>query len=82
MTASLCVDGRPMFVPEGMTLSAVLVRAGVRAVGVNAVSGEPRGPFCGMGVCFECEVTVDDRIVRACLTPATDGMVVETGVSR
>jgi predicted molibdopterin-dependent oxidoreductase YjgC len=71
-----------MSVPDGMTLSAVLVGAGVRAVGVNAVSGEPRGPFCGMGVCFECEVTVDERIVRACLTPVTDGMVVATGVSR
>jgi predicted molibdopterin-dependent oxidoreductase YjgC len=71
-----------MSVPDGMMLTAVLVRAGVRAVAVNPVSGEPRGPFCGMGVCFECEVTVDERVVRACLTPATDGMVVTTEVSR
>jgi aerobic-type carbon monoxide dehydrogenase small subunit (CoxS/CutS family) len=31
-----------------------------------------------MGVCFECEVLVDGHWVRACLTPATDGMAIET----
>jgi predicted molibdopterin-dependent oxidoreductase YjgC len=82
VTSALHVDGHRVSVPDGMTLSAVLIRAGVRAVGVNAISGEPRGPFCGMGVCFECEVTVDNRVVRACLTPAADGMVVKTEASR
>jgi D-hydroxyproline dehydrogenase subunit gamma len=82
VTASLTVDGRAVSVPDGMTLTAALLRAEVRAVGVNVVSGEPRGPFCGMGVCFECEITVDGRMVRACLTPAADGMVVHTRSGR
>jgi len=77
MTVSLRVDDRPFRVPDGMTLTAALVQAGVRAVSVNPVSGAPRGPFCGMGVCFECEVLVDGHWVRACLTPATDGMAIE-----
>ncbi|WP_440534669.1 (2Fe-2S)-binding protein [Variovorax sp. YR566] len=39
----------------------------------------PRGLFCGMGVCFECLVTVDGRAAtRACLTPAREGMRIET----
>jgi aerobic-type carbon monoxide dehydrogenase small subunit (CoxS/CutS family) len=41
--------------------------------------GAPRGLFCGMGVCFDCLVTVDGvENVRACLTPVTEGMVIAT----
>jgi hypothetical protein len=41
----------------------------------------PRGLFCGMGVCFDCLVTVDGRSgVRACITAASEGMTVETGL--
>ena len=25
----------------------------------RSVSGEPRGPLCGMGICFECRVAID-----------------------
>jgi D-hydroxyproline dehydrogenase subunit gamma len=82
MTVSVRVDDRQFRVPDGMTLTAVLLQAGVRAVGVNPVSGAPRGPFCGMGICFECEVLVDGHVVRACLTPATDGMVIEAATTR
>jgi D-hydroxyproline dehydrogenase subunit gamma len=78
MKVSITVDGSAVSVPDGMTLTAALLWAGVRAVGVNAVNGEPRGAFCGMGVCFECEITVNGRTVRACLTPAADGMAVHT----
>jgi D-hydroxyproline dehydrogenase subunit gamma len=82
VTARLWVDGRDVSVPDGITLTAALVRAGVRAVSANPVSGQPRGPFCGMGICFECEVAVDGRTARACLTPAVEGMVVQTGLAR
>ena len=78
MSVTVQVDDREVHVPDGMTLTAALVQAGVRAVGVNPVSGAARGPFCGMGICFECEVLVDGRLVRACLTPAADGMAIET----
>jgi aerobic-type carbon monoxide dehydrogenase small subunit (CoxS/CutS family) len=41
--------------------------------------GHPRGMYCGMGVCYECLVTVDDvSNVRACMTTARDGMIVST----
>ena len=74
----LRLDGTAVQVPEGMTLAAAIMRTGRRAVSANPVSGQPRGPFCGMGICFECEVLVDGFIARACLTPAADGMVVDT----
>ncbi len=45
----------------------------------QARSGAPRGPFCGMGVCFDCLVTVDGRpSQRACLTKVEAGMDVRS----
>ena len=79
MTVSLRVDDRQFRVPDGMTLTAALVQAGVRAVSVNPVSGAPRGPFCGMGICFECRVIVDGRPhVRSCQVVCRAGMEVRT----
>ncbi|MEU4834646.1 (2Fe-2S)-binding protein [Streptosporangium sp. NPDC023615] len=75
----IIVDGDPVRAVDGISLAAVLVgerRWGLRR---NPVGGDPRGPFCGMGVCFECEVTVDGRPwVRACITKIYAGMRVET----
>ena len=72
------VDGHDVTAYEGMTLTAALLQHGDRALRRNAVGGDLRGPFCGMGICFECEVTVDGLTVRACLTPVRAGMDVRT----
>lgn len=73
----LHVNGRPIRVPEGVSLAAVLAHAGVAAR--RSVRGEPRAPLCGMGVCFECRVRVDGQAhVRACITTVREGMEVET----
>lgn len=61
---------------EGETLATALLAAGIDDFGITR-EGTPRAPLCNMGTCFECVVTVDGRpLVRACLTPATDGMAV------
>jgi D-hydroxyproline dehydrogenase subunit gamma len=45
----------------------------------TSVQGEPRGPLCGMGVCFECCVTINGIArCRSCLTLCEDGMEVRT----
>ncbi len=47
----------------------------------STTTGEPRGLFCGMGVCYECVVVVDGvPQTRACMTWVRDGMVVQTQV--
>jgi sarcosine oxidase subunit alpha len=77
-TVRLVVDGRPLEAEAGTTLLAALWNAGLRALRTS-VSGEPRGPLCGMGTCFECRVAVDGVAhVRACLTPVREGMRVAT----
>jgi sarcosine oxidase subunit alpha len=60
-----------------------MVAAAVLAAGVNtfrrSVSGEARGPLCGMGICFECRVNVNGVAhVRSCQTLCENGMDVRT----
>jgi sarcosine oxidase subunit alpha len=71
------VNGAPLGVPGGSSLAAALLNAGFTAFRMS-VHGEPRGPVCGMGTCFECRVTIDGAPGRrACLEPVREGMAVE-----
>jgi len=75
----LTFDGDEVLCVEGQTLAAAFLATGRRAWRFTSRRGEPRGVFCGMGICFDCLVEVDGRPnVRACLTPAAEGMRVET----
>jgi sarcosine oxidase subunit alpha len=68
------VDGRSVLVDEGTTVAAALLTLGTDRFR-RSVSGEPRGPLCGMGVCFECRATVDGVAHRRlCLEPCRPGM--------
>src|SRR5882672_12626237 len=71
-------DGSELLALPGETIAAALAAAGITAVR-TARSGAPRGPFCGMGVCFDCLVTVDGRPnQRSCLTKVEAGMDVRS----
>ena len=72
------VDGTPVPAAAGDTVAAALLAAGWRVTRSTAVSGAPRGPYCMMGACFECQVEIDGATAQACMTPATDGLVVRT----
>ncbi|GLW67408.1 proline dehydrogenase [Actinomadura rubrobrunea] len=74
----ITVDGEPLTGVAGQTIAGVLLAAGRRAWR-RGPSGAPRGVFCGIGVCFDCVVTVNgERDVRACRRRARDGDVVAT----
>ncbi|MFB9840468.1 (2Fe-2S)-binding protein [Actinoallomurus acaciae] len=74
----ITIDGEPLTGRDGQTIAGILIAAGRRSWR-RAPSGAPRGVFCGIGVCFDCLVTVDDvPDVRACLRRARDGDVVTT----
>lgn len=78
----LTLDGRPLTARPGQSVAAALTDAGVRSWRTTRHAGRPRGLFCGIGVCFDCLITVDGRPdQRACLTPAVPGMRLETGLS-
>jgi NADPH-dependent 2,4-dienoyl-CoA reductase/sulfur reductase-like enzyme len=72
------VDGKLDHVEAGLTVAAALFRQGVTSLR-RSVSGEPRGPLCAMGICYECRVTIDGvEHRRACLEPCRDGMEIMT----
>ncbi|GAA0703850.1 MULTISPECIES: (2Fe-2S)-binding protein [Streptomyces] len=72
-------DGRAVEALPGRTVAAVLWAAGVTSWRTTRDGGRPRGVFCGIGVCFDCLVTVNGRpSQRACLVPARPGDVIRT----
>jgi D-hydroxyproline dehydrogenase subunit gamma len=74
----LVVNGRTVTVSEGTTVAAAVLGTGVTTFR-RSVRGEPRGPLCGMGICFECRVTIDGVAhSRSCMMLCRDGMVVRT----
>jgi D-hydroxyproline dehydrogenase subunit gamma len=75
---NVMVDGVPVAVPAGAMVSTAVAMAGVSGYR-RSVSGEPRGPLCGMGICFECRVTIDGRAhCRSCQVVCQPGMEVRT----
>jgi sarcosine oxidase subunit alpha len=51
------VNGASVSVPAGATVAVAMVIAGQPCR--SSVTGEPRGPLCGMGICFECRAVVN-----------------------
>lgn len=73
----LYVNGERIEVPTGASVATAIAQASV--IFRRSVTGQPRAPLCGMGVCFECRVTIDGVAhVRSCMTPVRDGMQVQT----
>ena len=71
---TVSLDGRPVTAYLGETVATVLLAEGFAATRTT-VGGSPRGVYCGMGVCFDCLVVVDDvPNTRACMTWVRDGM--------
>lgn len=72
-------DGRTLSVPEGVSLAAALLASGVSSTRTTPVSGQPRAPYCLMGVCFECLVEIDGVAnCQACMVTVRAGMSVRS----
>ena len=77
---TILVDGIAAQAQEGDSVAAALLAAGHLACRTTPVSGAPRAPYCLMGVCFDCLVTIDGVAnCQACLIPVREGMRIETG---
>ena len=62
---------------EGESIASALLASGEHVFRVSHQSGSNRGPYCMMGVCFECLVEIDGSPNRqACMTIVSDGMKV------
>ena len=80
---TIIVDGKKIEAYKGETVLAALIASGYKTLKANPVSHKPRGAFCGMGICFECTMTIDGiPNTRACMTEVQEGMAVETNDKR
>ncbi len=75
----LSVDGRDVDAREGDTVAAAMLAAGFTSCRATPATGAPRAPFCMMGACFDCLVTIDGVGNRqGCMVTVRDGMAVAT----
>lgn len=71
-------EDKEIMAPRGQTVASVLLAEGVTSCRETPVSAEPRGPFCMMGICFDCLVVIDGEAnQQACMTHVREGMSIE-----
>ena len=69
------IDGLGVEARPGETVAAAMLAAGLTWFRTTPVSGRQRGPWCLMGVCFDCLVEIQGLGPRqACQTVVRDGM--------
>lgn len=76
---SVTLDGRPIEAREGESVAAAMLASGADLCRTTPVKSAPRLPYCMMGACFDCLVTIDGVGNRqGCLVMVRDGMAIET----
>lgn len=74
-TLTVDIEGEPVCVPAGASVAAAVLSHGLIPTRSTPVSGQPRAPFCMMGVCFDCLMEIDGRPNRqACMVQVEEGM--------
>ncbi len=81
MSGSFAFDGRSIPFEDGDTVASALLRAEIVAFR-RSLGDAPRGLYCGIGLCFECELVVDGVPARACQEPARESTVERGGAWR
>jgi D-hydroxyproline dehydrogenase subunit gamma len=74
---TVTVNGVAVEVAVGATVAVAAALAGQSCR--TSISGQPRGPLCGMGICFECRMTINGTPhCRSCQILCEPGMEVRT----
>lgn len=77
-TVTLTINGQRLNVPTGSTVAAAVLLSGTTTFR-RSVTGEARAPLCGMGICYECRLTVNgQQHARSCQIVCAEGMEVRT----
>jgi len=76
-TVTIYFEGQPVTALEGDTVAAAILAAGHAVTRLTPVSGTARGPFCMMGICFDCLLEIDGRAARqGCMVRVAEGLQV------
>ena len=74
-TVEIEFEGVTISARQGDCVATALLSAGQARFRETPVSGAARGPFCMMGVCFDCLVEIDGVAnIQACMTIVRAGM--------
>jgi hypothetical protein len=74
---AVTVNGAHLAVAPGTSAAVAIMIAGASCR--TSVSGEPRGPLCAMGICFECRAEIDGVAhCRSCQILCVSGMKIKT----
>ncbi len=75
---SVKVNNKQIVVPDGATVAIAVYKSGEKSFR-KSVNGQARSALCGMGICYECRVEIDDQPhQRACQCLCRDGMEIKT----
>ena len=70
-------EGASIDAREGDSVAAALLAAGVDRFRTTPKQGQPRLPYCMMGVCFDCLLEIDGEANRqSCMIEVREGMKV------
>ncbi|UCH02948.1 MAG: (2Fe-2S)-binding protein [Candidatus Bathyarchaeota archaeon] len=76
---NIVVDGKMLKAIEGEPIASALMANKIITFRKTRITKEPRGYFCGIGLCTDCMMIVNGvPNVRTCITPVTKGMKIET----
>ncbi len=71
-------DGKALIGFKGMVISSALFLNNIKVFGHHVKDNSPQGLFCANGQCSQCNVIADGIPVKACMTPLTEGMTIES----
>jgi predicted molibdopterin-dependent oxidoreductase YjgC len=78
-TVEVTLNGQKVQTPQGTTVAAMALTQGLRFIRTTPISNSKRAPFCMMGVCYDCLMSIDGKAnQRACATYVQNGMQIET----
>jgi ferredoxin len=63
---------------ENEVITSALYAAGIHTFGHHSKDGGAQGIYCVNGQCSQCMVIADGKPVKGCMTPVTEGMVVNS----
>lgn len=76
-TVTFTFNGQSVTCAPGHTVASALLAANITSFRATPVSGAPRAPFCMMGACYDCLVSINGATLQACMIPATHGLVIQ-----
>jgi sarcosine oxidase subunit alpha len=72
------VNNEQYYVLKGSTVATAIFARDAKSFR-KSVSGESRFPLCGMGICFECRVSINGvKHQRSCQILVSEGMEIST----